>query len=72
MLNAERVDALVSGTVCVCVCADVGCPDPDGKKSAMDQCYVIDSTVSGVRYTGLDAVINDIIESPSPSNPACP
>jgi len=38
----------------------------------MDQCYVIDITVSGVRYTGLDAVINDIIESPSPSNPACP
>lgn len=47
------------------------CPDPEKSKSAMDQCYVFDSTINGQRYTALDMVINDIVQSPSTSNPAC-
>lgn len=47
------------------------CPDPVKSKTEMDQCYVFDRTVDGKQYTSLDAVINDIIQSPSPSNPAC-
>jgi len=40
-------------------------------KTEMDQCYVFDRTVDGKQYTTLDTVINDITQSPSPSNPSC-
>jgi len=37
----------------------------------MDSCYIFDVTVDGTQYTSLEAVVNDILQSPTSSNPRC-
>lgn len=47
------------------------CPNPENSKMQMDSCYIFDVTVDGTQYTSLEAVVNDILQSPTSSNPRC-